>query len=318
MRPLIFLVRRIARIALSLVLVSLITFSLLQAAPGKFADIQALSQGAGQLGTSRAAETVAAIASRYGEDVPVWEQYARFMLGAVTWDFGPSFGYPNQTVQEIIASAFPVSALLAILAVVLALTIGVPVGVLAALRHNRPADYGPMFVLTLWYSLPSYLTAIFLMLIFASTFHVLESSGWGSPQNLIMPVLALALAPAAMLARYVRSSVLETLSEEYVVAAYAKGGPPRIVITRHVLRNSLIPLVTILGPLLAGLMTGTVFVETIFRVPGLGKFFVDAARTRDMPLLMGTALLFALIIMVMNLLVDLAYRVLDPRIRRWD
>lgn len=303
------------RIALSLVAVSLITFGLLQAAPGDFADIQALSQGASQLGGGRAAETVSNIASRYGSDVPVWQQYLNFMGGVIRWDMGPSFGYPNQTVQGIIAAAFPVSALLAILAVSLALIVGVPVGVVAALRRNQLADYFPMFLLTLWYSIPSYLAAILLMLLFTTGLGILESSGWGDPQHLILPVLALALAPAALLARYVRSSVIETLNEEYVVVAYAKGGPPRTVVVRHVLRNSLIPLVTVLGPLLAGLMTGTVFVETIFRVPGLGKFFVDAARLRDMPLLMGTALLFALIIMVMNLIVDLLYRVLDPRIR---
>lgn len=307
--------RRLLRIILSLVAVSVITFGLLQAAPGNFADIQALSQGTGQLGAGRGAETLANIASRYGEDVPVWRQYLNFMAGAITWDFGPSFGYPNQTVEEIIGAAFPVSALLAVLAVSLALIVGVPIGVIAALRQNRAADHIPMFALTLWYSLPSYLAAILLMLVFSSALGIFESSGWGEPQHLVLPVLALALAPAALLARYVRSSMLETLNEEYVTAAYAKGGPSRIVIVRHVLRNSLIPLVTILGPLLAGLMTGTVFVETIFRVPGLGKYFVDAARLRDMPLLMGTALLFALIIMVMNLVVDLLYRVLDPRIR---
>ena len=249
----------------------------------------------------------------------MWQQYLGFMVGVITWDIGTSFKYPNRTVDEIIGDAFPVSALLALLAVSLSMLVGIPIGVVAALRQNRSADHLPMFILTLWYSIPGYLAAIFLLLLFTATLHILPSSGWRSPEHVVMPVLALALAPAAVTARYVRSSVIETLGEDYVIAAAAKGGPPHTVIVRHVLRNSLIPLVTVIGPLLGVLMTGTVFVEVIFQIPGLGRYFVEAAKVRDMPLLMGTALFFAFIIMVMNLIVDLLYGLLDPRIRsQWS
>jgi peptide/nickel transport system permease protein len=310
-----YLAKRVIRLILSLVAVSIITFTLLQLAPGNFADIARVASGATNIGGAGTEQMVGELQARYGEQVPVWKQYLIFMKGAVTWDFGPSYKYATLDVQEIIAQAFPVSATLAVIAVILALLIAVPVGVFAALRQNSLGDAGTMFVVTLGHALPSYLTAAFLVLLFTATLHVLPSSGWDGPQNMVMPVLALALGPAAVLARYVRSSMLETLREEYGTAALAKGGPQRIVIVRHALRNSLIPLVTVVGPLLAALMTGTVFVEALFRIPGLGLYFAAAAASRDMPLLMGTALFFALILMVTNLVVDLIYGVLDPRIR---
>ena len=310
-----YLGRRILRLVLSLVAVSLITFTLLQLAPGNFADLQRISSGATTMGSAGTEDVAAAFQSRYGADVPPWKQYLIFMKGAVTWDFGPSYKYPTMAVQEIIAKAFPISATLALLSVLLALLIAVPVGVFAALRQNSLADHGTMFLVTLGHALPGFLSAAFLVLLFTATLHLLPSSGWQGPRNMLMPVLALAIGPAAVLARYVRSSMLETLREEYVSAAFAKGGPRRTVILRHALRNSLIPLVTVVGPLLAGLMTGTVFIEALFRIPGLGLYFAAAAASRDMPLLMGSTLFFAVILMVTNLVVDLVYGVLDPRIR---
>ncbi|GAB3422912.1 ABC transporter permease [Flindersiella endophytica] len=310
-----YLGKRVVRLVLSLIAVSIIAFTMLQLAPGNFADIQRVASGATNIGGTGTEQTVAEFQSRYGEDVPVWMQYLKFMKGAVTWDFGPSYKYATLDVQDIIAQAFPVSATLAVLAVILALLIAVPIGVFASLRQGSAADSGAMFLVTLGHALPSYLTATFLILLFTATLHVLPSSGWDGPANLLMPVLALALGPTAVLARYVRSSMLETLREEFVTAALAKGGPYRTVVVRHALRNSLIPLVTVVGPLLAALMTGTVFVESLFRIPGLGLYFTTAAASRDMPLLMGTTLFFALILMVVNLIVDLIYGVLDPRIR---
>jgi peptide/nickel transport system permease protein len=310
-----YLGKRVARMVLSLVAVSMITFTLLQMAPGSFADIQRISAGAAQFGGAGTEDMVRAFASRYGDDIPAWQQYLIFMKGAVTWDFGPSYKYPTQDVQDIIAQGFPISATIALIAVVLSLMIAIPIGVYAAVRQNSKADHGAMFLITLGTALPNYLTGVILVLFFTLTLGVLPSSGWDGPQYMIMPVLALVLGPTAVLARYVRSSMLETLREEYVVAALAKGGRHATVITRHALRNSLIPIVTVLGPLLASLMTGTVFVEALFRIPGLGLYFAQAAASRDMPLLMGTALFFALILMTMNLIVDLVYGYLDPRIR---
>ena len=201
------------------------------------------------------------------------------------------------------------------LATLLALAIAIPVGVLAALRQRSLWDTGSMFVLTLGHALPSYLTGVFLVLIFAGWLRVLPAAGWSGPEHMVLPVIALAVGPLAVLARYVRSSMLETLREEYVTAALAKGGRFSVVVRKHVLRNSLVPLVTVCGPMLASLMTGTVFIETMFRIPGLGLAFTQAATSRDMPLLMGTTLFFAIILMATNLVVDLVYGLLDPRVR---
>lgn len=308
-----YVARRLVRMLLSLVAVSIITFTLLQLAPGSFADIR--MAGGGGIGGMEAQETAGEFNRRYGDEVPAWRQYLVFMQGALTWDLGPSYRYPNQTVEGLIGAAFPISATLAVTAVIVALLISVPIGVMAALKQRTAADTGSMFILTMGHALPSYLTGLFLVLIFAGWLRILPAAGWSGPENMILPVIALAIGPLAVLARYVRSSMLETLREEYVTAAYAKGGKPSVVITKHVLRNSLIPLVTIIGPMLASLMTGTVFIETMFRIPGLGLAFTQAASSRDMPLLMGTTLFFAIILMVTNFVVDLIYGLLDPRIR---
>jgi peptide/nickel transport system permease protein len=310
-----YIVRRGARMIVSLVIISVITFGLLQLAPGDFASIQSASSGSTGMASGQTEQVAAEFGQRYGSDVPVWEQYLRFMAGVVTWDMGPSYKYPSQSVEDLIAQGFPVSASLAVLAVVCALVIAIPLGSFAAVRQNTKWDGSTMFLLTLFHALPGYLIAAFLVVIFAGTLRVLPAAGWSGPQNMVLPVIALALPPTAVLARYVRSSMLETLREEYITAAYAKGGRTRSVVIGHALRNSLIPLVTVVGPMLATLMTGTVFIETMFRIPGLGLTFTQAAASRDMPLLMGTTLLIAIILMVVNLVVDLLYGVIDPRIR---
>ncbi|HMG62292.1 MAG TPA: ABC transporter permease [Streptosporangiaceae bacterium] len=309
-----FLIKRLVRMAACLVAVSILTFALLQAAPGSFADIQReLSGSSASTGASVSAQ--ADFTERYGSQVPTWRQYLIFMRGAATLNMGPTYEFPQLTVQGIIFKAFGVTAMLALLAVLLALLLAIPLGVLSALRRNTASDYGIMFVLTGLVSLPNYLMGLVLIIVLSVLLHLLPTGGWTGPENLIMPVLALAFASAGILARYIRSSMIETLREDYVLAAYAKGGRPSAVIVRHALRNSLLPLVTVTGPLLASLLTGTVFVETIFQIPGLGLYFANAARVRDMPLLMGATLFFALILMTMNLVVDLTYRILDPRIR---
>src|SRR5699024_4247669 len=228
---------------------------------------------------------------------------------------GPTYRYPHLTVEQIILQGFPISAGLALGATLIAVVVAVPVGILAAVRRKTAWDSGPMFVVTLGHGLPNYLTGLALVLVFSSFLQLLPPFGWNGPQNMIMPMLALAASPIAMLARYVRNSVLENLREEYVVAARARGGRFRVIMSRHVLRNSLIPLVTVLGPMFAALATGTIFVESLFGIPGLGRYFTEAATQRDMPLLMGSTLFFAALLMTMNLLVDLVYAALDPRVR---
>jgi ABC-type dipeptide/oligopeptide/nickel transport system permease component len=204
---------------------------------------------------------------------------------------------------------------IAFCSMIIALLVAIPTGLIAAVKQNRFLDYGPMFLFTVMTALPGYLFALVLILIFASWLKWLPTGGWQGPQYAIIPVLALGLEHVARMARFVRSSVLESLRDEYVIAAYAKGATRGTVWIRHVLRNSLIPVVTVAGPMFAAMATGTVFIEALMGIPGLGLFFSVAARTRDLPLMMGATLFFAVLLMVVNLLVDLSYRLLDPRIR---
>ncbi|WP_431230649.1 ABC transporter permease [Paenarthrobacter nicotinovorans] len=301
---------RTLRLILSLFAVSLITFGMLQLVPGTFAQLSAL--GATSFGSTSGQVDVDAT---HAGDPSAWMQYPAFMKGFLTWNIGPSYKYPQNTVESLIGDALPVSLSLAALAITVTLLLAVPIGVISALRKGRLADTGTMFILTLLQALPGYLFALLLVLVFSVWLRVLPLSGWESPANLVIPVIALAAYPTAILARYVRSSMLESLKEEYVVAAFAKGGKPGTVVVRHVLRNSLIPLVTAVGPIFASLTIGTVFVEVLLGIPGIGRLFTLAARTRDMPLLMATTLVFALILMLVNLLVDITYGFLDPRIR---
>lgn len=310
-----YIVRRVVRLVISLLCVSVITFALLQAAPGSFSDFSSFANNGATLNSGPVMHAITTLQHRYGPGIPVWKEYLNFMKGAVHLDFGPSYQYPQLSVQHIIAIAAPVSGLLALLGTGIALLIAIPVGVMAAMRQNKFLDHGLMFSVTSLQALPNYIAGLCLTLIFCSALHWLPVQGWNGPKNWILPALALGIAPAGILARYVRSSVLETLREDYVMTARAKGAPPFTLAVRHVLRNSLIPLVTVVGPLLASLMVGTVFVETIFGVPGMGLYFANAARARDMPLLMGGTLFFAAVVMVMNLLVDLSYGLLDPRTR---
>ncbi|MGO1973115.1 MAG: ABC transporter permease [Propionibacteriaceae bacterium] len=315
MKVVVFVGRRLIRLVLSLVVVSLLTFGALQLAPGDFASIQSAGGGTVGLAAAETMESSQQLQARYGAEVPVWKQYLIFMGGAVTGDMGPSYKYPQRTIEDIIASAFPISASLAVLATGLAILLSVPLGMVAAVKRKSLWDTAGMFIVTLGHGLPNYLAGLALVLLFSTTLGWLPTYGWQGPVNMVMPVIALAVAPVAVLARYVRSSILETLREEYVTAAMAKGGKKYVILVRHVLRNSLMPLVTVVGPALAALATGTIFVEKLFGIPGLGHYFAEAAVSRDMPLLMGSTLFFAALLMVMNLVVDLTYAALDPRVR---
>lgn len=306
-----YIIGRVLRLALTLLAVSVVTFVLLKLVPGSFeqlADIEGSGLGGGA-GGGEGGEATAT------DTRPAWQQYVELMIGVVTGDIGPSYKYPQMSVESIILGAFPVSLTLAIGATLLTVLVAVPLGVLAAVKKDRPGDYVPMFIVTTASAFPGYLAALILVLILSSWLRLVPTGGWGDIDNAIIPILALAVGPIAILARYVRSSMLESLREEYVVAAIAKGGRPSVVLVKHALRNSLIPVVTVIGPLFAGLATGTVFIEALMGIPGLGMFFTVAARTRDIPLLMGTTLFFALVLVLTNFIVDILYGVIDPRIR---
>lgn len=253
---------------------------------------------------------------KYGLDRPILEQYTSYLIGVVTrFDFGPSYKNVSRTVNDTIADFFPVSLRLGLMAITLGLLIGVPLGIVSALKHNSWLDYGSMFFAIVGVSVPSFVIGPILVWIFALTLRWVPTGGFDRPEQWILPALTLALSPAALLARYTRSAMLEVLRMDYIRTARAKGLREHLVVIRHALRNALIPVVTVAGVLLAVIMTGSFFIEFIFNVPGLGRYFVTSVTNRDYPVLMGVTLLFASSVALMNLVVDIAYAYLDPRIR---
>lgn len=310
-----FLARRLGFMLIALVFVSILTFGLMHAAPGNFLDAKRISSGDVSGDEQASVDVIAEMEKRYGLDQPLWKQYLTYMQGMVTWKMGPSFQFPQLDIEEIIANAFPVSLTLAIFSVALSVLIAVPLGILAAVKQNTWWDYGSMFISMVGNSIPAYVLAVFLMLLFSLKLRLLPTAGWTEPKHIIMPVMALGLGSVGGIARYMRTSLVESLRQDYIAAAWAKGGTFNKVVLGHALRNSLIPLVTVLGPQLARLMVGTVFIESMFRIPGLGTYFTLAANTRDFPLLMTSTVFFAFVIMAMNLVVDVLYGFLDPRIR---
>jgi len=309
-----YAVTRVLRLLLSVVAVSLLTFALLKSVPGSFAQLASSNIGIGLDQTSGGVQTADGGQGTFQEP-PAWLEYLQFMKALITWDLPYTYKYPQLTIGDVISQGFPITFTIAVSATLLTLLMAIPTGLAAALFKDSVLDRLLMVVSTALTALPGYLLVLILVLVFASGLGWLPTGGWDSPLSMVIPVGALALEGVAPMARYVRSSVLEQLREEYVVAALAKGGVRRTVMVRHVLRNSLIPLVTVAGPYFASLLTGTVFIEALLRIPGLGLYFATAAQSRDMPLLMGSTLFFALLLVVMNMLVDLSYRVLDPRVR---
>jgi peptide/nickel transport system permease protein len=229
--------------------------------------------------------------------------------------FGPSFGNPNVAIETLIASKFAITLQIVTIGLLLALLVGVPMGVIAALKKNTVADYSLMGLSLVGQVIPSFVIAVGLIVLFSVVWGVLPTSGWGMCKHLILPALAIGAAPIATVARFIRSSILETLEQDYIRTAYSKGLPEATVVITHALRNSLIPLVTVMGPQFSFMLLGSVLVEQVFRIPGLGSMFVSAAQMRDYPMLVTSTLIFAAAIMFINLGVDMLYAVLDPRIK---
>jgi oligopeptide transport system permease protein len=249
-------------------------------------------------------------------DEPWYEQYAQYVKGVFSLDLGPSLVLRNQDVNDIVKSHFPVSLELGALAFLFAIVVGIPLGVLAALRANKPSDYVAMFVANVGFAVPSFLVATLLIYYFAVKFDIgLPTSGWDTWQSKILPAIALGFLPMAYFARLVRGTMLETLQQDYVRTAKAKGLRWRRVVGLHVLRNSLIPVVTAAGPLLGGVITGSFIIETIFAIPGIGRYYVNSVSARDYSVTMGLTILYAVIVIFANLVVDILYGYLDPRTR---
>jgi ABC-type dipeptide/oligopeptide/nickel transport system permease component len=248
-------------------------------------------------------------------DDPWYVQYVEYVKNVFTFDLGPSMVLRNRTVNDIVLEQFPRSIELGALAMAFALLVGVPLGAFAALKQNSAADYGAMVVANLGFAIPSFFVATLLIYFVALKWGLLPTSGWDSWEYKILPTIALGLGPMAYFARLARGSMLETLQQDYVRTAKAKGLRWRRIVTLHVLRNSLIPVVTAAGPLLGFLITGSFIVETIFAIPGIGKYYVTAVSARDYSVTMGLTVILALIIIFANLVVDILYGVLDPRTR---
>jgi oligopeptide transport system permease protein len=262
-------------------------------------------------------EILANLQSAYGLDQPVWVQYARYLRGLAHGDFGPSFKYKDFTVTELIGQGLPVTLELGTIAMSLALALGLLIGTFAALHHNSAADYATMSLAVLGLAIPSFVVLPFLALFFGIHLHWLPVAGWepGSIRHLLLPVVALTLPPLSFIARLTRGSMLEVLRSQFVRTAVAKGLPLHIVILRHALRPALVPVAGYLAPAVASIMTGSLVVESIAGLPGVGRYLVQGALNRDYTLVMGMVIIYSTVLIGMGLVVDLLYAWLDPRVR---
>lgn len=303
-----FIVRRLLITIPTILVVITITWALIKLAPGNFYS--------GEKRIPPAIEQL--IREKYGLDKPWYEQYGRTMWPIISrLDFGTSLRYEGQSVNTIVARSLPVSAAVGILAYLLALIVGVTIGSIAALKQNSMWDYGSMALAMLGISIPNFVLGPILVLIFSLGLYWLPPSRWGGfpSRNLILPVVTLSAIYMAYIARLTRAGMLEVLRSDYIRTARAKGLSERDVVIRHALRGGLMPVISYTGPALAFLLTGTVVVEKIFALPGLGNYFIQASLNRDEPLIIGIVAFIAITLLLMNLLVDIAYAYLDPRVR---
>ena len=303
-KTLLYILKRLALAVLTVWIVITITFFVTRAVPGgPFLGEKALSEAA-----------TAALNAKYGLDKPVFEQYTTYLSDIVTkLDFGPSLKDRGRDVVDIIAEGMKVSLKLGLAAAGIATVVGIVLGAVAALRRNKIIDKIIMIITTAFVSMPSFIMGTLLLLIFSMRLHLVPANG-ATEGGLILPIITLSLYPAAYITRLTRSSMLDVLGQDYIRTARAKGVSPAKVIFGHALKNSLIPVITYLGPMLAYIVTGSLVVEQIFAVPGIGRDFVNSITNRDYPLIMGTTIVLATLIVVMNLVSDILYKVVDPRI----
>ena len=301
-----YVIRRLLLIIPTMFFVALITFALAHAAPGSPFDRNAnrpMSQ-----------ETIDRINRYYGVDRPIQEQFVTYMGNVLKGDLGISFTR-QRPVVDIIGQGIGTTFQLGVGALVFALAFSIPLGIISALKQNTIIDYLSMLVATIGTTIPGFVLAIFLIYIFGVSLHLLPFVGWGSWQHMVMPMFVLGLGAGGFLTRITRASMLEAIRQDYVRTARSKGLHERAVIVGHALKNALIPVATIIGPATAGLITGSFIIESLFNVPGMGRLYVTSILARDYPIIMGTTLLYAFLIMVANLTVDIMYGVLDPRIK---
>ncbi len=304
-----YIIRRLLQFIPVLLAVTLATFVLVRIIPGGPFD---------RIGDKTLPpEIVANLEAKYGLDKPVWQQYFKYLWDLLPprFDLGPSFSYRTQTVNDLIRDSLPISAHLGLMAMIVGLVIGIPAGCISALRQNTPVDYVTSFIAIFGRSIPNIVLGPILIYIFALKLGLLPVARWEGPEYWILPTITLGSGLSAGIARLTRGSLLQVTQEDYIRTARAKGLREMIVIARHALKNSMIPVVTVLGPMFAAVLTGGFTVEMIFGIPGLGRHFTTSIGNRDYPVVMGTTLLYAVAIVIANLLVDITYAWLDPRIR---
>ena len=286
-----------------------ITFALIHIAPG------------GPFSADKAVppEVLIALEEKYDLNLPLWQQYVGYLRDLASGDLGPSFKYSGRTVSELIASGFPTTAELAMYSMLVAIIIGLFAGVVAAIRPNSVQDYVPMSAAMLGICMPSFLLGPLLVLVFGIYLEWLPISGWNSlPGDKILPAVTLGTGYAAYIARLSRGGMLEVLSQDYIRTARAKGLPEIVIVCKHGLRGGLIPVVAFLGPAFAGMLGGSFVVETIFNIPGLGRFYVQAAFNRDYTMILGTTIFFATLIVIFNLLSDILAMWMNPKLAQKD
>jgi len=297
--------KRLLYMLISLWLIVTATFFFMRIAPGNpFTSEKKLPP-----------EIEANLNAHFGLDKPWYAQYGEYLLRIAKWDFGPSFKYKSQTVNDLISDGFPVSAALGLEAIFIAIAFGVLLGIIAALKHNRWQDYTAMIIAVLGISVPSFIMATFLQYFLSIKLGLFPVARWETFMHTILPAFALASSPMAFIARLTRSSMLEVLANDYIKTAKAKGLSQGVITVKHAIRNALLPVVTYMGPLTAGILTGSFVIERIFGIPGLGAHFVTSIGNRDYTVIMGVTVFYSILLLVCILLVDIAYGIIDPRIK---
>jgi oligopeptide transport system permease protein len=300
-----FVARRLLQMIPVLFIIATMTFFMLRLAPGGPFDSE----------RSVTPEIRKNLESYYGLNKPLYRQYYDYLANVVKGDLGPSFKYPNRTVNELIGESFPISAELGFWSLLVALAVGLPAGIISSLRPNTAMDYIPNSLAMAGICVPNFVLGPLLVLIFALTLGWARVSGWDEPIDRVLPALTLGAAYAAYIARLTRGGMLEVFSQDFIRTARAKGASPLRIILKHAMRGGLLPVVSYLGPAVAGLITGSFVVETIFQIPGLGRYYVNAAFNRDYTMVLGAVLFYGALIVVFNLIVDVALVWMNPRLK---
>ncbi|MCY9417015.1 dipeptide ABC transporter permease DppB [Bacillus inaquosorum] len=300
-----YMMKRFWAMAATILVITTLTFVLMKVIPG--------SPFNEERGTNEAVQKN--LEAYYHLDDPLIFQYIIYLKSIITFDFGPSIKKPSDSVNDMLERGFPVSFELGMTAIVIAVISGLVLGVIAALRRNGFLDYAAMSLAVLGISIPNFILATLLIQQFAVNLKLFPAATWTSPIHMVLPTAALAVGPMAIIARLTRSSMVEVLTQDYIRTAKANGLSPFKIIVKHALRNALMPVITVLGTLVASILTGSFVIEKIFAIPGMGKYFVESINQRDYPVIMGTTVFYSVILIIMLFLVDLAYGLLDPRIK---